>query len=197
LTILGRGARMAGELLLIAAVVSIAGHLLGDWFGASPPADPRSFGGPTSTDIEAFTAIGAVALGLGLTGWRVVHGSLTIFAGALVFALTLPDLLPMAVIFAMLGAINFGGWLVQQSQEHHAIPHDHLERIEMETTSPAIANQLRLLAYRPEELADLLRMSVEVIRHAVFSGELPAEIVGNDIVSIKRADVVTWLAQRT
>lgn len=119
-----QGARMIGELLLIAAIVMIVGHLLGDWLGVANPADSGTPGGPTATDIEAFTAIGAVVIGLALTGWRVVHGSLAIFAGALVFGVTLPTLAPMAALFAGLGAINFGGWLVEQAMARRHGHHD-------------------------------------------------------------------------
>ncbi|MCC6791458.1 MAG: hypothetical protein IT336_07240 [Thermomicrobiales bacterium] len=104
---------MIGETLLIAAVVMIVGHFFGGWYGAAEPVTARGLpDGPTAKDIEAFTAAAAVFFGLALTGWRVVHGSLTIFAGALVFGITLPELLPMALIFAGIGAINFGAWFV-------------------------------------------------------------------------------------
>lgn len=63
------------------------------------------------------------------------------------------------------------------------------------TTLTAMETLLRE-TYRPEELAALLRIDVEVIRHAVFSGDLPAKLVGHDIVGINRSDVVVWLKQR-
>ena len=46
--------------------------------------------------------------------------------------------------------------------------------------------------YQPEEAAELLGMDVDVIRHAVFSGRLKAQVVGHHIVSIRREDVLEW-----
>lgn len=46
--------------------------------------------------------------------------------------------------------------------------------------------------YRAEEAAEALLIRVEIIRHAVFSGELPAKVVNHEIVSIDRHDLVTW-----
>jgi excisionase family DNA binding protein len=47
--------------------------------------------------------------------------------------------------------------------------------------------------YTPEEVAELLGISVHIIQHAAFSGELRAQIVGHDIVSLQRDDVLAWL----
>ena len=46
--------------------------------------------------------------------------------------------------------------------------------------------------YTVEEVSQLLGIDINVIRHAIFTLKLPAEMAGEDIVSIKRADVVTW-----
>ena len=46
--------------------------------------------------------------------------------------------------------------------------------------------------YTVEEVSQLLGIDINVIRHAIFTRKLPAEMAGEDIVSIKRADVVTW-----
>lgn len=51
-------------------------------------------------------------------------------------------------------------------------------------------------SFTPEELATLLDLNVNQIRNACFEGELKATIVNHDIVSIDRADVLTWLASR-
>jgi hypothetical protein len=37
---------------------------------------------------------------------------------------------------------------------------------------------------------------VHIIQHAAFSDELRAQIVGHDIISIRRDDVLAWLAAR-
>lgn len=50
--------------------------------------------------------------------------------------------------------------------------------------------------YRPDELAQLLDMGVDVICRAAFSGDLIATIVGHDIVDIRRQDALRWLADR-
>jgi excisionase family DNA binding protein len=46
--------------------------------------------------------------------------------------------------------------------------------------------------YTPEEVSRLLGIGVDQVRHAVFTGRLPAEVVGDDIVGIRREDVVDW-----
>ena len=50
--------------------------------------------------------------------------------------------------------------------------------------------------YTPEEVAELLGIGVHIIQHAAFSGELRAQIVGHDIIGIRRDDVVAWLKAR-
>jgi excisionase family DNA binding protein len=47
--------------------------------------------------------------------------------------------------------------------------------------------------FTPEEVAELLGIGVHIIQHAAFSGELRAQIVGHDIISIRRDDVLAWL----
>ena len=47
--------------------------------------------------------------------------------------------------------------------------------------------------YTPEEVAEVLWVSINVVRHAVFTGELPAQIIEHDITSIQRDDVLAWL----
>ena len=46
--------------------------------------------------------------------------------------------------------------------------------------------------YTLEEAADLLLISVNVMRHAVFTGELPARIIGHHIVAISRQEILAW-----
>lgn len=60
----------------------------------------------------------------------------------------------------------------------------------------SIAELLRQDRYTPEEVARLLGIGLDVIRHAAFSGELRAQIVGHDIISLKREDVLAWLAEQ-
>ena len=48
--------------------------------------------------------------------------------------------------------------------------------------------------YTPEEVADLLEIGLDVVRHAAFSGELRAQIAEHDIISIRRDDVIAWVA---
>lgn len=47
--------------------------------------------------------------------------------------------------------------------------------------------------YRPNDLADLLEVDVNVIRQAVFLGELPALVLDHHVVDIRKQDVVHWL----
>jgi hypothetical protein len=46
--------------------------------------------------------------------------------------------------------------------------------------------------YTAEEAAEALLIGVEIVRHAVFTGELPAQVIGHEIVSINRDDLVAW-----
>lgn len=50
--------------------------------------------------------------------------------------------------------------------------------------------------FRVEEASQLFGISPYVIRTAVYSRELPAAMIGQSISSIKRADLLQWLAQR-
>jgi hypothetical protein len=50
--------------------------------------------------------------------------------------------------------------------------------------------------YRPEELADLLEVDVNLIRHAIFIGELPAKVIDHHILEIPRSEVIHWLTDR-
>jgi hypothetical protein len=116
---------MVAETLVLTALVVAIGRLAGIWLGVDNPVDPRTPGGPTPSDLEAFTAIGAVIAGLVISAWRVELGSLLLFAGAIAFAIALPDLVPMAVIFGLIGATNLTAALVEQLREqrrHHEAP---------------------------------------------------------------------------
>jgi excisionase family DNA binding protein len=64
------------------------------------------------------------------------------------------------------------------------------------TQRPSVVELLDHETYRPEELAELLSMDLEVIRQAVFAHLLPATMVGHDIVAIRRSDVLRWLEER-
>jgi excisionase family DNA binding protein len=48
-------------------------------------------------------------------------------------------------------------------------------------------------SFRVSEVARLLGISADRIRHAVQTGELAAERVGHAIVRIHRADLLAWL----
>ena len=52
-------------------------------------------------------------------------------------------------------------------------------------------------SYTLEEAAHLLMIVVNSVRHAVFTGELPAQVVGHHIVAIDRHEILVWfLAQQ-
>jgi hypothetical protein len=42
------------------------------------------------------------------------------------------------------------------------------------------------------EAADVLLIGLDIVRHAVLTGELPAQVVGHDVVAIHREDMLTW-----
>ncbi|MDQ2655346.1 MAG: helix-turn-helix domain-containing protein [Chloroflexota bacterium] len=46
--------------------------------------------------------------------------------------------------------------------------------------------------YTLEEVAELLLIGVNSVRHAVFTGELPAQIIGHDVVAISRHEILVW-----
>ncbi|HMM43117.1 MAG TPA: helix-turn-helix domain-containing protein [Thermomicrobiales bacterium] len=50
--------------------------------------------------------------------------------------------------------------------------------------------------YTPDELARLLDVSPEVIRHEVRVGRLRAYMVDHRVIDIRRVDVVDWLDRR-
>jgi hypothetical protein len=47
--------------------------------------------------------------------------------------------------------------------------------------------------YTPAEAAELLQIGIDVLRHAAFTGELSAQIIEHDIISLQRADILAWL----
>lgn len=60
-------------------------------------------------------------------------------------------------------------------------------------TQHSVYELLQQERFTPEEVAELLGIGVHIIQHAAFSGELRAQIVGHDIISIRRDDVLAWL----
>ena len=50
--------------------------------------------------------------------------------------------------------------------------------------------------YRADEVAKLLGIGLDIVRHAAFTGELRAEIVGHHILRLRRDDVLVWLRTR-
>lgn len=50
--------------------------------------------------------------------------------------------------------------------------------------------------YTPDEAAYLLGMDNDVIHQAAHRGRLKARMIGEDIVSIDRGDLVAWLETR-
>ena len=59
-----------------------------------------------------------------------------------------------------------------------------------------IEELLKKEEYTPEEAAEVLNMRQRTIFASVYGGELKAKMVGNDIVSISRTDLVAWLRSR-
>lgn len=50
--------------------------------------------------------------------------------------------------------------------------------------------------YSVREIADIMGIDKDVIRHAVFDGKLKAATAGHDILFIRRDDLIEWLRQR-
>lgn len=51
-------------------------------------------------------------------------------------------------------------------------------------------------SYTLHEAADVLMIGVNIVRHAVFTGELPAQVVGQDVVAIRQQDILAWFQER-
>jgi len=47
--------------------------------------------------------------------------------------------------------------------------------------------------FTPAEAAELLQIGIDVLRHAAFTGELSAQIIEHDIISLQRADILAWV----
>lgn len=50
--------------------------------------------------------------------------------------------------------------------------------------------------YTPEEAAELASVNIDVIYQAVHRGTLNAVVVGHDVISIERGDLVQWMTMR-
>ena len=50
--------------------------------------------------------------------------------------------------------------------------------------------------YTPEEAAEVAGIPLRTVRAAAFRGDLKARIVGHDIISIERGDLLAWLQDR-
>jgi hypothetical protein len=50
--------------------------------------------------------------------------------------------------------------------------------------------------YTADDVARLLGVGVAVVRHAAFTGELRAQLLGHHILSLRREDVVAWYMAR-
>jgi hypothetical protein len=61
----------------------------------------------------------------------------------------------------------------------------------------SIEELLHQSTYTPEQAASLLGMDVQRIYAAAFRGDLTARIVGDDVVSVERSDLVDWLRGRS
>jgi hypothetical protein len=59
-----------------------------------------------------------------------------------------------------------------------------------------IEELLRKGTYGPEQAASLLDMDVQRIYAAACRGDLKARVVGNDMVSVERSDLIDWLRHR-
>jgi excisionase family DNA binding protein len=67
----------------------------------------------------------------------------------------------------------------------------------MERRTPAsVFEMLHHERYRAEEVAQLLGIGLDAVRHAVYSGELRAEVIEHHIICIRREDVVDWFTAR-
>ena len=63
-------------------------------------------------------------------------------------------------------------------------------------TGKSIDQLMHQDGYTASELAELLGMPLSEVEHAAHSGRLKATIVDHHVISISRADALTWLADR-
>ena len=50
--------------------------------------------------------------------------------------------------------------------------------------------------YTPDEVAHMIGTSREVVMHAIWRGDLPAQRAGHDVMCIRHEDVTEWLRRR-
>ena len=67
-----------------------------------------------------------------------------------------------------------------------------MERDTTRQTDHTLSELMSQENYQPEEVAELLGIGVDVVRHAAFNGDLVAEVVGHTIINIRRDDVLRW-----
>ena len=69
-----------------------------------------------------------------------------------------------------------------------------------ETEPQAESNEFDTLfhkeIYTPEEAAELASCHIDRIYEAAHAGHLRSLIIGQDVISIKRSDLVAWMAER-
>jgi nucleotide-binding universal stress UspA family protein len=97
------------------------------------------------------------------------------------------------------GAIRWFLGSVAEAVVRHATVPVMLIRVAATASPQSDGRMAELLSrdeYRPEELAELLNMDVAVVRQAALTGRLNARIADHHIISIARADVLRWLAER-
>jgi excisionase family DNA binding protein len=61
----------------------------------------------------------------------------------------------------------------------------------------AASRRLHQAVYTVAEAADLLMINPEIIRHAIYGGELPADRVGKDLLLVHRGDLIDWMHRHT
>jgi hypothetical protein len=135
-------ARAAGQLLLATAATIIIGTVAGELFGVKHPANQRTPGGATPQDLKAFVAMAAVLIGLVISGWRMVPGSLISIAGAIAFWAAIPELNQTAFLLGAFGAANLTGWIVDRIQEHRHLHVDQAEPPHKQTHKHATPRHL-------------------------------------------------------
>lgn len=67
---------------------------------------------------------------------------------------------------------------------------------EEKSDSDRIETLLHTDVYSPEEAAEVSGIPLRTVRSAAFRGDLKAVMVGHDIVSIQRGDLLAWLQDR-
>ncbi len=69
-------------------------------------------------------------------------------------------------------------------------------KVVQHSAHPNYQELLKMDSYTPQEAAELLLLSPDQIRQAVFARELKGTIVDHNVIRISRVNLLEWLSKR-